>query len=99
MSDLQFGPKKSYEEYFIDFDFVNEIDDDDYIDSAIVTVMDGVDDVTDDLTDEASQTISGAKVSVWIKGGVSGTTYIITCQIVTATLVEKYESDADIEIL
>ena len=99
MSDLQFGPKQPYEEYFIDFDFVNEIADDDRVGTATVTAADeDGDDVTDDITDESKQSESGTKVSIWIMGGESGKTYTITCQIVTAVLAEKYESEADISI-
>ena len=100
MSDLAFGPKQPYEEYFVDFDFVNEIADDDHVESAEVTVLDedGAN-VTDDITDEAKQTTSGTKVSIWIMAGETGKTYTLTCQIVTAVLAEKYESEADLDVL
>ena len=99
MSNLVFGAKQPYEEYFIEFDFVNDIDDADSIESAEVTVMDGDDDVTDTLTGgDAKQSVLGTKVSVWIKGGTTGTTYTITCKIITTVLAEKYEAESEITV-
>ena len=99
MSELEFGAKQPYEEYFVEFDFVNEIADDDSIESAEITVMDGVTDVTDDVTSIAKQSVLGTKVSFWIMAGETGKTYIITCKVITAVLAEKYEAEADLEVL
>lgn len=100
MSDLSFGAKQPYEEYFITFDFVNEIDSSDSIESAEITVVDSNGgDVTDDLTDFSKESVTGTKVYVWIQGGITGNTYTITCRVITTVLGEMYEVDADIAVL
>ena len=96
MSDLAFGAKQPYEEYYVEFDFVNDMDENDTIASTEVVVMDGVNDVTDVLTDFSRQLISDTRVSVWIMGGVTGTTYVITCKITTSVLAELYECEANL---
>lgn len=99
MSDLVFGAKQPYEEYYIYFDFVNDIAGEDSVDTYTIVIEDSDDnDVTDDLTDSGENYAEGTRVYVWIKGGSSGMTYTITCKIVTAVNAEKFESDADITV-
>ena len=100
MSNLVFGTKQPYEEYYVTFDFVNDMDEDDSIanENATITVMNGAVDVTATLTDVDKQTASGTKVFVWVRGGTTATTYVITCKIVTTVLAEKYETEADLPV-
>ena len=99
MSDLAFGAKQTYEEYYVEFNFVNDLAEEDTVATATVVAMDGVVDVTDTLTDVDEQTISGTSVFVWVMGGSTGVTYVITCQIVSSVYGEKYEAEADLPVL
>jgi hypothetical protein len=93
-----FGNKQSYEEYFITFDFFRLVASS-VINSSTVIVLDADgEDVTEFLTDEEKQEISGSKINVWIRAGISGTTYKLTCEIITE-LGEQYEMDATLKVL
>ena len=93
-----FGAKQPYEAYYVDFDFTKVIVSPDTIASATVTAVDqdGVD-VTNTVITTIKQNIASPKVYVWVTGGTSGKTYIITCKIITAN-GEKYEKDGELPV-
>ena len=65
MSDLVFGAKQPYEAYYVEFDFVNDIADEDSISSATVVAKNGAIDVTATLTDVTKQLIDGIADVTW----------------------------------
>lgn len=91
--------KQSYEEYYIDFNFTKLLGVT-TVSSATVVVTKTSDDsvVTSTLTDVDLQSIVSPHVYVWLKGGVSGEEYKITCKIITSN-GSKYELDASIDVL
>lgn len=92
--------KQPYEEYYIAFDFVNVIGTA-VIVSATVSAIDSLGaDATSVVTTVANQSIHSPQVDVWIKGGVSGEHYTITCKIATNTTPpEKYELEAELPVV
>ena len=93
-----FSDKQPYEEYYVDFDFTDVIVSPDTISTAAITAVDDHNvDALATITTDIKKSITSPKVYVWVKGGVSGTTYYITCKIVTAN-GEKYEKDGEIYV-
>jgi hypothetical protein len=94
-----FEDKQPYEEYYIDFDFVNVIAYPDEILSAVITVVDelGVDS-TIIITTAVKQYLDPTKVYVWVKGGTNGKVYTLTCRIVT-DIGEKYEKEGQMSVV
>lgn len=86
-------PKQPYEEYYIEFNFKNDIVIGDSIETAAATVTpDGL------VIDHSIQSIDGNSVYVWVSSGNSKVTYVISCKIVTVN-GEKYELDAQLPVV
>lgn len=98
MAIQSFGSKQSYEEYFVTFDFFRLISSDEILSAAVVVTDSTGAVVTDTLTEAVKQSISGSQVNVFVKAGTSGSTYKITCKIVTET-TEQYEMEAYLPVL
>jgi len=74
-------PKKPTEEYFIEFDFSGWLSLS-TIAAAVVTVLDSAGhNATATLTDSTQQSNTDTLVYVFVKDGISGETYEISCQI------------------
>ena len=98
----KFGNKQPYEEYYLKFNFSEDMAEADSVSTiaAVVTTLD--DDETDVSTTmlDATQDYSvGANAYVWIKGGTDAQLYLVTCKILTATLGEKYELEGSILVM
>ena len=90
----RFGNKQPYEEYYIKFDFSEDMSDGDTIATiSSVTAIDVADnsDVSASMLDSNLDFSEGAEASIFLKGGTTDHTYKITCKILTTTLGEKYE--------
>ena len=93
-----FDPKQPYEAYYVDFDFVNVLVDDDTISTATISAVDEDSaDATATITDVTKQDIDSPKVYVWVRAGTTGKTYTITCKIV-CTSGEKYELEGTLAV-
>jgi hypothetical protein len=95
-----FGEKQPYEEYYVAFDFSNVLASAS-INSATVTAVDSEGaNATAAIIDSGQQIIDNVlfHVNVWVKGGVSGITYTITCKTITSS-GEKYELDAQLPVM
>ena len=81
----RFDPKQPNEEYYLSFNFTDDLNDEDEeissVDSVVVTDLSDDSDVTTTLTDPVEQLNDENKVYVWVKGGTSGKRYKITVQI------------------
>ena len=90
-----FGSKQPFEEYFIKFDFSEDISASDSVASGSVTIIDTADDssTASTMLDNTKDYADGDDYYVWIKGGTDGHVYQITCKITTTVLGEKYELD------
>ena len=88
-----FGAKQPYEEYFVRFDFLNYLGEEE-ISSALVIATDVAteEDATAMVTDSTKQYTEGSKIYVAVQGGEDGHSYRITCRI-TGTEGSKYELD------
>jgi phage gp36-like protein len=74
-------PKRPIEEYFIEFDFSKWLSETTIV-TAVITVLDSTGtNVTAALTDSTQQSNTDTSVNVFIKGGISGETYEISCLI------------------
>ena len=93
-----FGSKQSYDEYYVAFNFSNAIGKDTIASATVTAVDDTGADKTTTVTTATKQNIDGPRVNVWVKGGVTGKTYTITCKIITTTNAEKYELDGDLPV-
>lgn len=92
MSIPSFGNKQPYEEYYVSFNFSNDIACGEEIDSASVVVIDGE---GEDATAEIVKSVllaSGCRVFVFVQGGTEQT-YKMTCKVICSN-TEKYEKEA-----
>jgi len=97
----KFSPKQPYEAYYVQFPFAKDLESDG-IASAVVTATnnDTGADATSTVTTAANQVILGKSVFVWVKAGVSGTDYKITCRIVADDdNGSQYEKDGLLPVL
>ena len=96
----KFGDKQPYEEYYLKFDFSEEIAENDSVDTLTATVIKTEDnsDVSATMLDGTKDYVSGTDAYVWIKGGVTETAYIVTCRIETSVLKERYELEGAITV-
>lgn len=95
----KFGNKQPYEEYYLKFNFEEDMTDADTINTitAVVTTLDDDEtDVSATMLDSGEDYSAGTNAYVWIKGGTTGQLYLVTCRIVTVTLGEKYELEGSI---
>ena len=90
-------PKQPDEEYYIGFDFEDDIGTE-TISSAVVTATCEDVNVTDTFTVVADQTIINPIVYVKITGGTSGSTYKLECK-VTGSEGSIYEMNGYITVL
>lgn len=95
-----FGAKQPYEEYFIQFDFSNDLGSSEEIDTINVSAVDMSDDsdVTGTLTDATQQANTTTAVNVWIRAGTSGSEYKVTCKIV-GNAGSKYELEGILPVI
>ena len=94
-----FVDKQPYEEYYIDFDFVNVIAYPEESFSATGTAVDELGaNATTTIITAIKQYLDPTKVYVWVKGGTTGKTYTITCRIVT-DIGEKYEKEGQMSVV
>jgi uncharacterized phiE125 gp8 family phage protein len=90
--------KQPYEEYAISFDFTAALGAE-TIASATVTAKDqNFADVSTTILNVASQIIAPTIVYPWVRAGVDGMDYLITCQVV-GTGGSKYELDAILPVI
>ena len=93
-----FSDKQPYEEYYVDFDFVNVVVSPDTIASAVVSVVDELGaDATATVTTAIKQNIDSPKVYIWVNGGTTGKVYTITCKVATVN-GEKYEMEGTLSV-
>ena len=85
--------KTEFEERFFDFDFTDDLDDGETIQSSPEPVISAT---PEGLTIDPP-TISGGRVQAKFKAGTAPTTYHVTCQGVTST--QKREVCGDLEVL
>ena len=91
--------KQPYEEFYITFMFKLWLGTASIVSATVgASDVDTETDVTSSLTDSTAQILGRAYVNVWIKGGESGKTYKITCQI-EADDGSKYELDVLLPVL
>jgi len=76
-----FSPKQVDEQYFLGFNFTDDIGSETIQSATVTAICNGVD-VTSDLITTLDQIIVNPYVYFWIKGGVKGETYKIDCQVV-----------------
>jgi hypothetical protein len=95
----QFGPKQPYEEYYLGFDFARPLDNE-TVATATFSAEDVStgEDVTSALIDNAKQYSSGTIAYFWIRGGVSGVAYKITCRVVGSS-GSKFEDEGRISVI
>ena len=94
----KFGDKQPYEEYYLKFNFEEDMAADDTISTitATVTKMDDDTDMSATMLDADKNYSVGTSAYVWIKGGTDAELYLVTCKILTVTLTEKYELEGSI---
>jgi hypothetical protein len=93
MATDYFGPKQTTESYYVQFDFGDDIGTG-TIASATVTATDSLGaDVTSTVTDATRQSITGAIVSIWVRNGADGETYLISCAVTKAVTLEVFTGD------
>ena len=97
----QFDPKQPSEEYYLGFDFTEDLDDE-VVASAAFTIIDtdnDDEDVTDTLSDSTFQVNNGKWAYVWIQGGTNGHKYKITCKVTgDGTPPSVFEQEAYIRV-
>jgi len=96
----RFGDKQPYEEYYLKFDFSEELAESDSIDTLTATVIKISDDTdaSDTMLDNSKDYSDGADAYIWIKGGADDTAYLVTCKVLTSVLKEKYELEGSITV-
>ena len=95
----KFGNKQPYEEYYLKFNFSEDMAAADSISTitAVVTTLDtAATDVSATMLDATQEYSVGQNAYVWIKGGTDAQLYLVTCKILTTTLGEKYELEGSI---
>ena len=96
-------PKSAWEEFYILFNFTNDLAAEDFtaedIASVEVTAVDSDgDDATSTIIDATNQVTDGCKAYVWLQAGISGESYTITCR-VTGESGSKFQYTATLLIL
>ena len=96
----KFGDKQPYEEYYLKFDFTEELAESDSIDEITATVIQVSDDsdTSPTMLDPTKDYADGSNAYVWIKGGTTDTVYLVTCKVTTSVLKEKYELEGSITV-
>ncbi len=96
------GAKQPYEEFYEEFDFTN------YLGTASIDSVDAVtatdtasgEDATDVLLDETLQANDAHSVFVWVRAGVTGGRYRISCRVIADdTGGSKYELDGILPVV
>lgn len=105
-----FDRKQTSEQYYVVFDFDSDLNPTDSDGTSLATesisslstisVIDQYDDsvVTSSLTDSGRHTYTSTKAYLWVKGGVSGHNYKITCKIIGSS-GSHYEADGILPVL
>ena len=89
------GSKQPYEAYYVSFNFANLIGSSSIATAAVIVTDSSGATCTTAITTVANQTMATSTVNIWIKGGVSGSEYQLSCKITTnAAPQERYELDA-----
>ena len=91
----KFKPKQPYEEYYMYFDFANDLGTGVTVGSvSSFTAVDTADssDVLTTITDTGLQFISGQKVYFWARAGADQHTYKFECKIIGSDGA-KYENE------
>lgn len=88
----RFDPKQPSEEYYLRFNFENDIDDEtvSLVDSVVAIDLGDGSDVTSTVIDNTKQQNDDVSVYVWAQAGASGRRYKITVQI-TCSEGSQYE--------
>lgn len=97
----KFKPKQPYEEYFMYFDFANDLGTGITVASvALFTAVDTANNsnVLTTLTDTGEQFISGQRVYFWVRAGVDLHTYKFECKIIGSD-GSKYENEGTMRVL
>lgn len=94
-----FGAKQPWEEYYVRFNFENDLGSEE-VDQISVVAIDLSDDsdVTSTLTDSGAQANTTIAVDVWVRAGTAGQEYKITCKI-TGNSGSKYELEGILPVV
>lgn len=93
--------KQPNEEYQIEIDFAEVLDDESVsaLDSAQCIKDSDDSDVSSSMLDSNKDSISGTKYYLWVQGGAAGATYTITLRITSDTTSSKFEYDFKLPVV
>ena len=93
-----FGTKQPYEEYYVEFNFKNDLGTETASSATVTATLTTEGDSTTTITTAALQYLSTTSVFVWVKAGASGSSYKITAKVV-GSAGSKYELEAMLPVL